>query len=620
MLPRGASLVAALIVVVPAAVDPDGWSPFVALRWFAVSTLGFAAAGALLLHGRRGLDRSMQRAWAVLALALVLASLTAGVDDLPTAIVGEPARHLGLVTWVLCWMLFAAGQQLSTSTARRCLARSACVATALVGAWCAWELAVGRPVEVATTTERLLGPFGSAAYLGAACCLLVPVSIGLAADVGERRVWRAGAAVASLGGMLAVVGSGSRGAWLALALTGVVAGWARRPTDPRVRRRAVLAAAALVALPLAALAPRLDDLVVRAHGAGSRLDEWQVATRVLLDHPLGVGPEGYRIAIADGIDADYERAYDRDDTLPDRAHSGPLDVALAGGLLGGTAWLVLMGLLARRAWPALVGRDAAQAGGTIGAGLAAGVVAYGIAQLTLFPIGELDPVWWLVAGAVAAGGADERIDAVELNEPVDPGHRASPWPAVPARRMVAVAACVAASLALVAGVLDVAADRLAGRAIDEAGDDAAQAERDIDRAVELRPDDTHRRLLAALLHAQAGTTSGLARALDQARAAADWAPGDPEVRTMEGTLLLDVAATTGDERDTAAALAHWTAMVASDPNRASWQIALGRAAALAGDATTARIAWEAANALDPDDHEAATLLDALERTVTERDP
>lgn len=62
-----------------------------------------------------------------------------------------------------------------------------------------------------------------------------------------------------------------------------------------------------------------------APGGATRVDEWRVAGRVLVAHPVtGVGPEGYRIAFAEGVDEAYERRHGRD-PLPDRAHAGPLD-------------------------------------------------------------------------------------------------------------------------------------------------------------------------------------------------------------------------------------------------------------------------------------------------------
>src|SRR5690606_23151568 len=140
-----------------------------------------------------------------------------------------------------------------------------------------------------------------------------------------------------------------------------------------------------------------------APGGRGRIDEWRVATRVIADHPvLGVGPEGYRIAFAGGVDDGYEVAHGRD-PQPDRAHSGPLDVTLAGGVPALLAWGAGAALVVRAAWRAL------RRGPPLVAGLAAALVAHLVGQLTLFPLAEVEPVAWLLAGLVlaAAPGAAE---------------------------------------------------------------------------------------------------------------------------------------------------------------------------------------------------------------------
>jgi len=59
------------------------------------------------------------------------------------------------------------------------------------------------------------------------------------------------------------------------------------------------------------------------------------------------------------------------------------------------------------------------------------------------------------------------------------------------------------------------------------------------------------------------------------------------------------------------AFVEWRHLVDADPNRAQWQLQLGRAAALAGDDGVAVAAWTAADTLDPSDPRAGALLQAL---------
>jgi O-antigen ligase/Flp pilus assembly protein TadD len=572
--------VGALVVGSAVAVDPGGLAPFGPARWWVVSTLGFGAAGVALWRGHRPLHRGSTVAWAVLLTFLLVGALVNG--DVPTALLGHPERHLGLITWVLFALTFAAGQQLDSDLARTTLARAATAALAVIGVWGLWELLVGPPIELSATTDRLTGPYGSAAFLGAAVCLFAPMAIGRAATSTASTVERIASAITATLGAVALVGSGARAAWVAAAVTGVVMTVRRRPS-----RRTAVAVGAGLAVALSVVAPRLTDVIDRSAGAASRLDEWTVATRVIADHPLvGVGPDGYRIAVADGIDRHYERTYGRGRVLPDRAHSGPLDVALAGGVPAALAYVALLAFLARRAWRSL-------AGDTTTAALAAAVTAYGVQQLLLFPLAELDPLWWAFAGALVA---------------VPPTVVAPQHPT--ARSMGAIAALAMSVIALVAGVLDVAADRLARSAL--GADDPAIALDDAKRALALRPDDLRYRMVLAVLHRERGTLADVDAAIDAADAALRWSPHDPVALDQWASALTDRAVITGDAADVDDALDAWRELVERDPHRARWQLELGRAAALAGDTDLARASWTTAADLDPSDPTAAGQLANLD--------
>ena len=510
---------------------------------------------------------------------LTLLTMSALVNgDVKVSLLGHPDRHLGVVTWMLLFALFCSGQQLVDQV--NTLARAGVVAAAGLGIYSLWELLIGRPIEVATTTRRLLGPFGSAAVLGAACCLLGPVALAVALDRTENRWWRRTGGVAAGLVALALVGSGTRGSWIGAAAAAVAAVIALRPS----RRTAMWCAAGLV-LAVGAIAPRLGDVTSRADGA-SRFDEWRVATRVVVRHPLlGVGPEGYRIAVAEGVDDAYERAHRRDSVLPDRAHMGPLDVTLMGGVGAGLLYVGLFGFVGRRAWRLLQSHDAT----SVGIGL--GVIAYGMQQLLLFPLAELDPVWWLFAGVV-----------VGITSPHAPSQRH--------RTVVPLAAGVASAALLVVGVLDVAADRLARTALRD--NDPRSAIDSAERAVSLRPDNMRYHLVAAEVHLDRGTLADIDRAISHARRATDWSPDDPFATDELATAMSRRAVVTGDPDDVAKALTEWQRLVSRDPHRAAWQLLLGRAAALAGDRQLARQAWTVAG--DLGEPEAAALLEALERS------
>jgi tetratricopeptide (TPR) repeat protein len=322
---------------------------------------------------------------------------------------------------------------------------------------------------------------------------------------------------------------------------------------------------------LLAVAPRLGDVSSRTVSGGSRLDEWRVATRVIELHPLtGVGPEGYRIAVAEGIDDSYERAYRRDTVLPDRAHAGPLDVTLAGGIGSGLIYVGLVAFLAWRAWRLMRSQRAAIAG------IGAAVIAYAAQQLFLFPLAELDPVWWLFGGLVVA-----------LTSTSSPISRP--------RTVVPLLAASLAAIVFVLGAMDVAADRLARTALRST--DRNVAVDAAGRAVALRPDNMRYHLVAAEADLDRGTLADIDKAIAAARRATQWSARDPFATDELATALSRRAAVTGDPTDAAAALTQWQRLVDRDPHRARWQLELGRAAALADYPERARRAWTIADAL-----------------------
>jgi hypothetical protein len=300
-----------------------------------------------------------------------------------------------------------------------------------------------------------------------------------------------------------------------------------------------------------------------------------VATGVIAAHPItGVGPEGYRIAFSEGVDADYERAHGRLQQ-PDRAHSAPLDIALAGGLPALAAWLAAVGLAGRSVL--LVLRRGT--GWIVGA--AAALVAHFVGQLFLFPVVELEPLVWLLAGVLVASTTD----------------------AGPAARLARLPAAVLAGLAAVAavaGVTDMVADRRAGNAVDAlARGDHRAAAADARRAVELRPDILRLHVLAATAFVadEQGTVAGLAELDD----ALDVSPGDPIVLLARARLLVDRAEATQVPAHLVAARNEVRARLDGDPyNAALWRLA-ARVAALEGDDARAGQATARADDLTPED-------------------
>jgi putative inorganic carbon (HCO3(-)) transporter len=569
---RAIAIAASVVpIAAVAGMDPAGWYPFGPAKWGAVTVTAVICIAVLFWHGPVRAPRLALWIGAALMVLIGLAALN-GLD--PSYVwSGTPERRLGFLTWLLFAGCFLVGAALHTEGALTVFASGCVLAGAFTGGYTLVELAFGEPIELDSVTSRLGGPFGSSAYLGAAACLLLPVAAAMAGRAATPGRWRALAGATALALLVALLGSGTRAAWIAIAVTGVVVVASR---THRFAIRTVVACGGALALATAAVATRLTDVLDRQVSSTSRLDEWTVALRVIAERPLlGAGPEGYRIAFADGVDASYERTYGRL-VMPDRAHSGPLDVAAFAGVPAAVLYLIILGVVMWFAVSAIRHRSAVRAG------FGAAALAYSIQQLALFPIAELDPVFWIVAGITISGSSTLKP---------------RPAPGLPARvgHPVAVGVAAIAALVFVVGILHVSADRLARDAANEPEPDLAA--RLADRAVDLRGGVVRYRLLAASAHAATGTLAGVDRAIDETQAALETSPGDPIARRQAASYLLERARITGERTDIEGALDAYSELVVDDSFCYECQYGLGLAASLADDAATARRALEEADAL-----------------------
>jgi hypothetical protein len=576
----GVRVLAALAPASMLAVDPWGWYPFGPVKWALVSTLALAGAALVLrdrplrVDRRVGLAASALVAWLALAAAL-------GEDPL-YAWIGTPERRFGVLTWALCALLLAVGSSLDADRDAPVLVRGMLVAGLGVGALATGE-ALGWEPDVLDVGNRLTGTFGSSAYLGAATALLLPIAVGVALGAGPRG-WRQLAGVASLLLTVAGLGSGARAAWVGLAAAALIAGHAVREqvfAGVRAhRRRAALGtlAAAVGAIAVIVLSPvgsRLADLADDDSAGGrGRVDEWAVAVDVVADHPVvGVGPEGYRTVFDEHVDRGYAVEHGRK-VQPDRAHDGPLDLAVAGGLPALLAWLVLAVLVGRALWTSL------QEGPGWRRGVAAGLVAHWVGQLLFFPVVELEPVAWLLAGVVLAA-RPARLSA--RPQPVAVGLLA----------LGAVAAVVSGATEVIADHrADDAAAALA-RGDGRAAIDAAES------AADLRPDVVRLHLLAA--RAALAADQGFQVALGHVDDALDVSPHDPVAELARLTYLVGRAEATRTAAHIEAASGAVERRLRDDRDDPRlWDLA-ARVAALRGDEAAAEAAHDEAERLAPEE-------------------
>lgn len=552
-------------------VDPGGLAPFGPAR-FAVVSVAVLAATALAVRSGGALASGPMLAWAGF-LALVAVAAALGLDPL-YAWIGTPERHFGALTWVLCLGAFASGQLLARRGAGFVVAATV-LSVGFAGLWATAEVLGWRPFALAGAGERPVATLGSSAYLGAAMVLLAPLATGLALDRTRPARYRQAAAVSAALGGVALVASGARAAWVGALVAAAAVLVTRRPPLRSTGPWPVAGAVAVVAVALlTGVAGRVPDALSEGTGGvGGRLDEWRVATEVASAHPLtGVGPEGYRIAFGTHVDDAYEIDHGRD-PLPDRAHSAVLDVAATVGLPGLAVYLLLLGSVGRFVLRAL------REGPPWLAGLAAGLVGYVGQSLFLFPLAELDPLAWMLAGlVVAAVAVPAELRTVR-----------------PARVMPAAAGSLAV-VALVAGGLDVAADRRARQsllALTSASPAPATP------ASELRPDALRYHLVDARVHEATGTLAGLGAAIDDLEAALDISPLDPVVRSQRARLLLERARATDEASDLRTARAVLERLADDDPRNAGVLLRLGLARSLAGEDAGAETAWLAAERLAP---------------------
>ena len=238
-------------------------------------------------------------------------------------------------------------------------------------------------------------------------------------------------------------------------------------------------------------------------------------------------------------------------------------------------------------------------------GAAAGVVAWAGQQVTGFPIAEVDPLGWLLAGVVvtAAGGADGAPS--RRRRPRTGGGR-------PPTALAALAGVVAVVVAVV-GLTGVLADRelrTAERAL--AARQPAAAVAAADRATDRRPDDVDAWYLAARVASSPAGLPAVDAGLDRVEAGLASSPADPALLALHTDLLVERALRSGLPDDLAAAEAAAVARTRADPAGPRAHRQLGLVLAAQGRPDAARVALARVLVLDPADAVAEAALDDID--------
>jgi len=579
---RDAGAVVALVfaVLLPLAVNPWGFQQRMPIAWWLVLLLVPLGFGLSVRAAGGVFEAHTMRWW--LALLGVLALATATSVAPLNALIGSPARHLGLIGWavlaVACWWGVHLGQRVGAAAR---LARALVLGSlpvSIIGLVERGErfFSFGDGLNLVRSASTLK----NAAFLGAYLALVVPIAVRLALDTAGSVRWRAVAAIAAVAGVAALVFSQTRAAWLgtlaALALLGVV--------ELRARGRqgralpAIVAGVTVVIVAVVAVAPLRDRaLSVTVLGQGStraRTLLWERAVPTIAHRPLlGYGPDATVLAYPRYLNDTFERDVTRQ-TLPDRAHDLVLDLGIWGGLPAIALGAVLVVSVFRRADPSRLG--------PAGWGIAAGLLAYLVQLGFSFPLADLDALVWLLVGVLVA-----------------PSARRVALPAGFTRGVVGVSVAAAVAGALWQG-RDVLADRQLRVAIDaDAHGDVTGAEQAFRRATNLAGEraqywQAYGRFERFVGEAArdparlAGSAAAHTRALELL-------PGDTSYALDRLDTELSLAEL--GQGDASAVVNGLQDVLRRDPSSARALFALGVAQADAGQLDAARSSWERAHSL-----------------------
>lgn len=596
-------LAAGLLAGLPLVTDPAGWYVYVPARWLALvaGTAALAATWWWSERWDRGTStggiarRRVEWAWCALVATAVLAALL-GPAPL-TSLLGSTDRSFGAATWLVHGTLAVlAARLVRDRDALATLCRAMVVGLLGVGGVTlaqrgGWDVPAG-----ASSFARPGGPLGNANLLGAYAVLALLVALGVVLDRDERDGWRTVAGLSLVVGTAALAASGSRAAWLAVAVgVGALLLLAARRGLVRPAVALAIAGAALVlgvgfGVSVDA-GGRLEDLT--GGTAQGRVDTWTRSADAIAGRPLlGWGPEGLAEGLSGSIDDAFEQHYGRRLT-PDRAHNGLLDVTATVGFVGLVAYLAVLALTARAARPAVsAGLSRGPRHAVLAPAVAIALVAYLLQQQALFPLADVDALAWLLAGALVGVGS---------NAVTEPGR---PAPGRPLPRTLRSAGVVLAMLVAGALVLSavggVRADRDARAAADAlAAGDATLALARADRALQHDPGQVLHGLLladAAIATGDAATMAAASRHIEQLR---ETAVEDGRLELAQARLAL--AAPVGDGTGLRAASGVVRALLGRDPARSEAWLLRGDLADRLQDRTTAVAAWSRAAELRPRD-------------------
>lgn len=254
---------------------------------------------------------------------------------------------------------------------------------------------------------RIFSTFGQPNFFGHYLVVMLPLTIYAAVFVARRWYTRGIFAFIALAELVCLVLTYSRSAWVAFAVSLIVAVLAALWYFGRKKIALTSALVGVVIFILLTLAPvrsaifnsvdysptglvfRLVTIFdFKIGSAGTRLFYWQAAWQAFKTAPLerqllGFGPD----VQASVFVSEYEPVwayYERMNSFPDRAHNAPLDFLLQFGLIGAAAFIALLGFIMKpflKRWRRARGEDY-----WFGLALGSSLLAYGVNNLFSFSL------------------------------------------------------------------------------------------------------------------------------------------------------------------------------------------------------------------------------------------
>lgn len=584
---------------------------------------------------------------AMVVLVVCMAGATVASATPAVSLVG-PTRYTGLVPYI-AYLVIALGTISGFRAIRPVLVLQAILLAGAVQVLYGLIQSFGwQPLPFGSTATPVFGTLGNANFFAGWLGITAPVAVWATLERSHRRNWRIAAAAVTAGCLLALWRSNSfqglpaAGAGLLLVLAvWAINGGAQLPASWVARMRAVprgavFGGAALGALAALGLAIAALPLVSQRIGSGgaARLEFWDAARRLVLDHPvLGTGPGTFVQHYAAYYEPTGTVAYE----LTDDPHSVPLTMFTSGGFVVGLAYLALVALttvVLVRGLRRTTGRDR-----LLLAGLGGAWLAYQVQSVVSIDIPPLALAHWVLAASMAAVAGSLRFASVG-SEPVSgPPVRRKPRASRPRPMPVGTKAGIGAAVFVAALLLVVMTRPMRGVAATEQVDDlisAGQPQAALDRAREavelapwdarawaeysrvakgLREFDTARRAarravyLAPASSAYALQLAGLAQRDQDIEAAIRWNlhaaevdPLNPEVLARVGRNLLTYGR--GAEAESLARKG-----LRMQERAVLWAV-LGLRYALDGEEARAIEAYRRAVEIDPHNEEARSFLEA----------